>query len=648
MGSVWRRAFCTSVRGDPEIEEEKQQTPSLRCRTTGSPAMAHDSPSLHFKTTKSPRLFQGSNPCSPKSPSRFALFKSSLGLSKSNCGICLERVKMGQGTAIFTAECSHAFHFPCIADYIKKEKTLVCPVCHFCWQEVPLLSIHKHKKPIEEQNPEIENQEQAKMKEIKTGETRFYDDDEPLLSPTGRFNPIPEENEEEIQEFQGFNPVNQSVPLKSEDKINGGDLMKVSARLLPEAAVVSVGRSHESFAVALRVRAPNVIGLVRLLDPARRAPIDLVTVLDLSVPIDMLKHAMRLVISALGSADRLSIVAFSASAKRLLQLRRMSAQGRLTARRIIDRLGSSQGSCVTHALKKATKVLEDRRERNPGASIMLLSDGQDEKVSNNQNNLRHPSSHVPWTRFVHLEIPIHEDEDKFAKFFSGLLSVFVQDLRLQLRFSSGEISAVYYWNGRPTNIGSSSNSIRLGDLYADEERELLVELRVPMGSIGAHHVLGVKCSYKDLTTQELVHCKDQALLVPRPHAVRTSAPRIERLRNLFVTFKAIAEARRLAEEKNDLGSAHRLLYSARALLLHSSSISADENLSCLEAELAELDLRRQDQIQRRGNDVGFEDKEEPLTPMSAWRVAEQLAKVAIMRKSLNRVSDLHGFENARF
>jgi hypothetical protein len=41
-------------------------------------------------------------------------------------------------------------------------------------------------------------------------------------------------------------------------------------------------------------------------------------------------------------------------------------------------------------------------------------------------------------------------------------------------------------------------------------------------------------------------------------------------------------------------------------------------------------------------------KVEPLTPISAWKVAEKLAKVAIMRKSMNKVSDLHGFEDARF
>ncbi|MCI34530.1 zinc finger protein, partial [Trifolium medium] len=41
-------------------------------------------------------------------------------------------------------------------------------------------------------------------------------------------------------------------------------------------------------------------------------------------------------------------------------------------------------------------------------------------------------------------------------------------------------------------------------------------------------------------------------------------------------------------------------------------------------------------------------KMEPRTPISAWKVAEKLAKVAIMRKSMNKVSDLHGFEDARF
>ncbi|XP_068656569.1 E3 ubiquitin-protein ligase WAV3-like [Aristolochia californica] len=717
MGTGWRRAFCTSIPRDPEPEKQQNPSPSpsprscaklsffsnpstprlqsqpvaspsLRCRTTLTSPTVQDSPRLLCKTTPtsiSPRLFQGSNPSSPKSPSRFALFKSPrLRLSKSSCGICLQSVKTGQGTAIFTAECAHAFHFPCIAAHVRKQGCLVCPVCNATWREVPLLAIHKQQPEtnndaVEEEKPEKPKSAHYPLKTL--SESRLYDDDEPLISP--RFNPIPEADEddgeeEEIGEFQGFftKPSTKSEAVNVEDSAR-----VVDARLLPEAAIVSVGRSHESYAVALRVKAPAPPPVRNGADHNRRAPVDLVTVLDVSgsmtgAKLHMLKRAMRLVVASLGPADRLSIVAFSGSAKRLLPLRRMTPHGQRAARRIVDRLACGNGTCVGEALRKATKVLEDRRERNPVASIMLLSDGQDERSAPQESAARRrlTSSSAPSTRFAHVEIPVHSfgfgassgahSHDAFAKCIGGLLSVVVQDLRLHLGFSSGEIAGVYSCMGRPTLLGSSS--IRLGDLYAEEERELLLELRVPAASIGAHHVMSVRFSYRDPATQEVVHCKEQAVLVPRPHAVRSSDPKIERLRNFFITTRAMSEARRMTEH-NDLSGAHHLLTSARALLLQSSSISADANLRGLEAELAELQMRRQHlhqqilqqqqqqqqpqqhYIQRRRSEHPLlDDNGEPLTPTSAWRAAEQLAKVAIMRKSMNRVSDLHGFENARF
>ncbi|PPR82462.1 hypothetical protein GOBAR_AA38255 [Gossypium barbadense] len=393
--------------------------------------------------------------------------------------------------------------------------------------------------------------------------------------------------------------------------------------------------------------------------------------------LQMLKRAMRLVISSLGSADRLSIVAFSATSKRLLPLRRMTAQGQRAARRIIDRLACGQGTSVGDALRKATKVLEDRRERNPVASIMLLSDGQDERVQSNASNQRHHSSHASSTRFAHIEIPVHAfgfgqsggyshepAEDAFAKCVGGLLSVVVQDLRIQLSFASGsapaEITAVYSCNGKPTVL--TSGSVRLGDLYAEEERELLVELKVPTSAVGSSHVMCVRCLYKDPAAQEVVYGRDQALLVPRPNDVRLSAPKIEQLRFFFISTRAIAEARRLIECSNDLTSAYHLLGSARALLMQSNSQSAEEYARGLEVELAELHWRKQQMMEiqrRRVNErerereresmtVVMDENGEPLTPSSAWRAAEKLAKVAMMKKSLNRVSDLHGFENARF
>ena len=90
--------------------------------------------------------------------------------------------------------------------------------------------------------------------------------------------------------------------------------------------------------------------------------------------------------------------------------------------------------------------------------------------------------------------------------------------------------------------------------------------------------------------------------------------------------------------------------------MQSNSISAEEYIRGLETEMAELHWRRQQQLDQQHRRRSSETREvtlvdengEPLTPTSAWRAAEKLAKVAMMRKSMNKVSDLHGFENARF
>ncbi|XP_021275381.1 uncharacterized protein LOC110410110, partial [Herrania umbratica] len=420
------------------------------------------------------------------------------------CGICAQSVKTGQGTAIFTAECSHSFHFPCIAAHIKKRQLLICPVCSITWKELPLLSLQQTEQP-----------NKTSLKDIKTKSFRVYNDDEPLASPVShsQFNPIPESEETEDdleEEFQGF-----IVTPKIGTEV-GVNARNVEVRLLREAAMVAVGRSYESYVVVMKVHAPTVTRGVK------RAPIDLVTVLDVSgsgMRLQMVKRAMRLIISLLSETDRLSIVVFSSSSKRLMPLKKMSSNGRRSARRIVDALGSNgQGMSVNDAVKKAAKVLEDRREKNAVASVMILSDGQDK-----QSQLYPPNQNLPvvsTTRLAHLEIPVHSisfgtcahapNDDAFGKIVNGLVSVVVQDVRLQLGFVSGsapaEISSVYSFKSRPASVGS--NSVRVGDLHSDEERELLVEVKVPVSSSGSHRVMSVRTSYRDPFTQEMVYSRD--------------------------------------------------------------------------------------------------------------------------------------------
>lgn len=505
---------------------------------------------------------------------------------------------------------------------------LTCPVCSAAWKELPLLSLHHHH--------EIKPQSTTPTKTL-----RVYDDDEPLMSPTAgaAFVPIPEEGDDESgltgEDFRGFF-VNRAPRLDV-----GGAKRSVDVRLLPDAAIVAAGRGYETYAVVMKVSSAAISGgVTALMNPTRRAPVDLVTVVDVGsaiAGIHAAKRAMRLIVSSLGSSDRLSIVAFSSLSKRLLPLRRMNGAGKRSARRIADALGAvaaaEKGISVGDAVKKAAKILEDRREKNPVATIVLLSDSG------------HPSASAG-------SFPVHTvglagaDPDALARRVAGLLRVTARDLHLRLSVLSGsspaEIAAVYSLAKRPTVVCPSL--IRLGDLHAEEQREFLVEIRVPTCSPRSHHVLSVRSTHSDPSSAEIIHSGDYPLLVPRPQTVR-SDPIIERLRNLHVATRAVAESRRLTDH-GDLTGARRLLSSARALLAQSKSASADEFSVGLEAEISELNRLR---IHQRPAQRSCDDnKAEQLTPTSAWRAAERLAKVAIMRKSMNRVSDLHGFENARF
>ncbi|MED6146268.1 hypothetical protein PIB30_032895 [Stylosanthes scabra] len=636
MVTGWRKAFCTSM---PKHTHPNGNAFTHTSNLTfySNPSTPHSdsdsySPKLHCRTTSS----LPNSPNNTLTPSTFShLLKSTLRLSKNRCGICTQGIKAGQGTAIFTAECAHTFHFPCIAAHVKMRQDLTCPVCSATWNQLTV---------ADENTPPHQNQH-AKT----TPSFKLYNDDEPLASPTSvsAFVPIPESEEENEDQdnqqpthFPGFH-VSASSPLKTR--------RTVEVCFSPEAAIVASNRSYDTYVAVLKVKAPPCDS------PAPRQPLDLVAVIDVggatsAEELRTLKRAMRVLISSLGSTDRLSVVAFSGGSKRLFPLRRMAGKGQRTARRVVDALAAverSRGGATAKndALKKAAKVLEDRREKNPVGKIVLISKEREERL-------------LSATSFSHLEI--HDgngsclQDSALAERVGNVLNLTALDLKLQLRVSSRsaptEIAAVYSLS--PVVIAPSPDSVVIGDLNAQEERELLVEFKVPAGTTARgtyRHVISVRCSHRDPFTHELLHSKERAVRVPCPHAVGSSDPTIQRLRSLHVSSRAVADSRRLSAN-NDFAGAVHLLSSARALLIQPSReancAKDNEFLQWLEAEQGQL--KRQMRSQKLSPNNCLEEKLEPFTPTSAWRAAERLAKLAKMRKSLNRVSDLHGFENARF
>lgn len=137
---------------------------------------------------------------------------------------------------------------------------------------------------------------------------------------------------------------------------NGGLVLKAQCEF------PSLGRntSWDKFAVLVDAKAPADVA---------RAPLDLVTVLDVSgsmqgQKLELLKHAMCFVIDQLGPADRLSVVTFSDTASRLTRLTRMSVAGKAAAKVAVASLVHVAATNIADGLRVGAQVLFARRHRN--------------------------------------------------------------------------------------------------------------------------------------------------------------------------------------------------------------------------------------------------------------------------------------------
>jgi Mg-chelatase subunit ChlD len=175
--------------------------------------------------------------------------------------------------------------------------------------------------------------------------------------------------------FPDDEPLEPQIPQapKAEATNNGG-----GARVLTtQCEFPALGRSasRDKFSVLVHARAPADVA---------RAPLDLVTVLDVSgsmqgEKLELLKQAMCFVIDQLGPADRLSVVTFSGYAVRRIRLSRMTDAGKASAKvAVVSLVAEWTGTNMAGGLRVGGEVLVSRQQKNAVASMILLSDGEDQ------------------------------------------------------------------------------------------------------------------------------------------------------------------------------------------------------------------------------------------------------------------------------
>ncbi|KAG8060278.1 hypothetical protein GUJ93_ZPchr0002g24392 [Zizania palustris] len=550
--------------------------------------------------------------------------------SKGMCAICFDPMKSGHGQALFTAECSHMFHFHCISSSVK-HGNYVCPVCRAKWKDIPF---NRSLSSIVPRGRSGFNVNQARLPQQDTYMALLRQ------VPSRQRGALGSRTSEPV-DFNDDEPLQQ---MEVADSCEARCSRTVEIKTYPEFSAIPESSSEDDFAVLIHLKAPcakpeqvtgRPVNATSIGYPTSRASVDLVTVLDVSgsmagTKLALLKRAMGFVIQHLGPSDRLSVIAFSSTARRLFHLRRMSHSGRQQALQAVNSLGAGGGTNIADALKKAAKVIEDRSYKNPVCSIILLSDGQDTYTisSNVRGSQPDYRSLIPSSILNHntCTVPLHgfgfgadhdsdalhsiaeastgtfsfiEDEsaiqDAFAQCIGGLLSVVVQDMRLTLECVHPNVQLRTIKSGSYLSkvAGDGRNgSIDVGHLYADEERDFLLSMSFPQ-SREQIMLLKVACAYRDPVTGDAVKIQADDVKIPRPKSPTSEqvCMEVDRERNRVRAAEAI-ETARAAAERGALSDAVAILEDCRRILSESFSRKSGDRLCiALDAELREMQER---------------------------------------------------------
>ncbi|CAL9214131.1 unnamed protein product [Arabidopsis halleri] len=553
--------------------------------------------------------------------------------SKSTCALCLDEMKKGDGKAIFTAECSHSFHFDCINSNVRYGNR-ICPLCRTQWKQVPLF--HGNPFPQAQQVPLFHGNPFPQAQQV----------------PLFHGNPFPQAQQVPLFHGNPFPPAqmgfedDESLPhgetqIQSAD--HPSDRQALEIKLFPEVSALAKPVSRGDFAALVHLKAEGVSDDER----RTRAPLDLIAVLDVSgsmagVKLELMKKAMGFVIQNLGETDRLSVISFSSTAQRLFPLRLMSETGKQAAMQAVNSLVARGGTNIAEGLKIGARVIEDRRWKNPVSGMMLLSDGQDNhtfshagvRLRTDYESLLPSSSRIPTHTFgfgsdhdaellnaisaassgtfsfIEAETMI---QDAFAQCIGGLLSVVILDqvVEIECVHEQGlKISSIKSgsYKSRIASDGRSAK-IDVGAMYAEEERDFLVLLEIPCcDNVSAESeslsLLKVRCVYKDPFTKEIVRVEAGELSIQRPMEVtgeEVVSIEVDRELNRFLVAQAMSEARVLADGGNLSAAVEILKTRERELSETASARSGDELCKSLSAELSKLQERMGSQRMYEGS-----------------------------------------------
>ncbi|CAJ2658127.1 hypothetical protein L195_g006141 [Trifolium pratense] len=376
--------------------------------------------------------------------------------NKGLCAICLDPLSYhskgsSPGQAIFTAQCSHAFHFACISSNVR-HGSVTCPICRAHWTQLPrnlnntlsgsFASSNQSDPILRILDDSIATFRVHRRSVLRTAR---YDDDDPVE---------PNDSPDTPKLCFSLEPIPRNAPTSFHSALqvtNHASCPCSSSSML-----------HSPPMQTPYIMCPSSNRAYLSVKPAHERATDLVLVASPNGPhLRLLKQAMALVVFSLRHIDRLAIVTYSSAAARVFPLRRMTTYGKRTALQVIDRLFYMGQADPVEGLKKGIKILEDRLHKNPESCILHLSDNPTRPYHAICMEL--PSTpihrfHVGFGFGTSSGFVMQEFEEFLAKMLGGI----VREIQLRI-CGAGEEAG----NGRV---------IRIGEIRGGEERRIVLDL----------------------------------------------------------------------------------------------------------------------------------------------------------------------------